>query len=192
MWEKLYTSSRPTQTSTYFSRRENIQIPSLPNKIVRKGNLISYQRVRTSDLALNRKKKASEAQLSPKRINLPKETQQPTNLKWKITHQESVTPSKHPRLENIIDPGDDEQFSKDIKKIHESKDQAHIEFSEELWREDEQLKQLYKTHMNQIKDLDIQGHSTRTYPRYLNDRQGSLVDNMETHQRNLPSSKLCF
>ena len=63
-------------------------------------------------------------------------------------------PSKDPGLENIIDLGDDKQFLKDIE-IHESQDQAHLEFSElyrEPWREEEQLKQLYKTHMNQIKD----------------------------------------
>ena len=73
----------------------------------KKDNPTSHQRVSTSKLALNRKQKASEAQLSHKIINLLKETQHPINLKWKITHQESVTPSKHPRLENIIDPGVD-------------------------------------------------------------------------------------
>ena len=126
---KLYTSSRPIQTSTYYSRRENVQMSSLPNKTARKDNLTSHQRVCTSDLPLNRKRKASEAQLSCiKRINLPKETQQSTNLKQKITHEEPVTPSKHPRLENIIDPDNDEQFLKDIE-IHESQDQAHIKFS---------------------------------------------------------------
>ena len=87
MWEKLYTSSRLTQTSTYYSWRENVQILSLPNKTARKDYLTSHQRVRTSDLALNRKRKASEAQLSPERINLRKETQQPAKLKRKITHQ---------------------------------------------------------------------------------------------------------
>ena len=65
MCEKLYTSSRPTQTSTYYSRRENVQMSSLPN-------------------------------------NLPIETQHPTNLKQKITHQEPFTPSNPPRPENII------------------------------------------------------------------------------------------
>ena len=95
MQETLYIE-RPPQTSTYYSWRENVQTSSLPNKTARKDNLISHQRVRTSELALNRKQKASEAQLSPKRINLPIETQHPTNLKWKVTHQELVTPSKHP------------------------------------------------------------------------------------------------
>ena len=83
-------------------------MPFLPKKTARKDNLTSHQRVRISELALNRKQKASEAQLSPERISLPIETQHPANLKWKITHQESVTPSKHARLENIIDPGVDE------------------------------------------------------------------------------------
>ena len=83
---------------------------SLPNKTARKDNVTSHQRVLTSELALNRQQKASEAQLLPKRINLPIQTQHPANLKWKITyvHQESVTSSKHPRLENVIDPGVDE------------------------------------------------------------------------------------
>ena len=71
-----------------------------PNKTGRKDNLTSHQRVRTSNLVLNRKRKASETHLSPKRINLPKETQQHTNLKRKITHQEPVTPSIHPRIDH--------------------------------------------------------------------------------------------
>ena len=80
-------------------------------------------------------------------------------------------PSKHPQLENIIGPGDNGQFSKDIE-IHESQDQAHIkvlELSRELWPEDEQLKQFHEIHMNQIKDQDIRGCRTRTYICYLND-----------------------
>ena len=82
---------------------------SLPNKTARKDNPTSHERVRTSQVALNRKQKAFEAQLSPKRTNLPIATQHYTNyLKWKITHQELVIPSQHPRLENIIDRGIDE------------------------------------------------------------------------------------
>ena len=34
--------------------------------------------------------------------------------------------------------------------------------------------------MSQIKDQEIRGRRTRTYLRYLNDRQGTLIDNMET------------
>ena len=34
--------------------------------------------------------------------------------------------------------------------------------------------------MNQIKDQEIQGRRTRTYLRYLNDQQGSLINNIET------------
>ena len=34
--------------------------------------------------------------------------------------------------------------------------------------------------MNQIKNQEIRGRRTRTYLRYLNDRQGTLIDNMET------------
>ena len=51
------------------------------------------------------------------------------------------------RLDNIIDPDDNEQFLKDIEK-HESQDQALIKFSQqygEPWHEDKQLKRLYKT-----------------------------------------------
>ena len=81
---------------------------SLPSKTARKYKLTSHQRACISELALNKNQKAPEAQLSPKRINLPIETQHPINFKWKITHQESVAPSKHPRLENITDPGIDE------------------------------------------------------------------------------------
>ena len=33
--------------------------------------------------------------------------------------------------------------------------------------------------MNQIKDQDIHGHQTRTYLCYLNNQQGSLIDNNE-------------
>ena len=190
MWEKVYTSSRPTQTLTYYSLRENVQISSFPNNTARKDNPTSHQTVCTSDQAINRKRKASKGQLSPKRINLPKETQQPTNLKQKITH----TPSKHPRLENIIDPGDDEQFLKDIE-IHENQNQARIEMSElsrEPWCEDKQLKQLYKTHMNQIKDLDIQGHRTGLIYIISTTDKATLLTTWKTHERNLLSLKSCF
>ena len=68
MWETL-DIKRPSQTSTYYSLRENVQMPTLPNKTVRKDNPTSHQRVRTSELAHNRKQRASEAQLSPKRIS---------------------------------------------------------------------------------------------------------------------------
>ena len=50
----------------------------------------------------------------------------------------------------------------------------------EPWGDDEQLKQLYKTHMSQIKNQEIRGRCTRTYLRYLNDQQGTLINNMET------------
>ena len=67
--------------------------------------------------------------------------------------------------------------------IQENQDQAHIEFSElyrEPWRNDKKLKQLYETHMYQIKDQVMQVHRTRSYLHYLNDHQRSLVDNMES------------
>ena len=104
------------------------------------------------------------------------------NLRRKIPYQDPVTPSKHPRLENIIDPDNNEQFLNDNQK-HENQDHAFIELSlryGEPWRDDEQLKQLYRTHMNQIKDQEIQGRRTQTSLRYLNDQQGTLINNMET------------
>ena len=112
----------------------------------KKDNLTSHQRVRTSDLALNKKRKSSEAQLSPKRINLLKETQEPSNLKWKITHQESVTPSKHPRLENIIDPGDVNNFQKTLKymKARTKHTPNFQNYPENYGEKTEQLKQLTK------------------------------------------------
>ena len=63
MGKDLYIE-RPSQISTYYLWRENAQMSSLPNKTARKDNPTSHQRVRTSELALNRKQKASEAQLS--------------------------------------------------------------------------------------------------------------------------------
>ena len=69
--------------------------------------------------------------LSPKKINLPKETQQPSNLRRKIPHQDQVTPSKHPRLENIIDSDDNEQFLNGIQK-HENQDHARIDFHNDM------------------------------------------------------------
>ena len=70
----------------------------------------------------------------------------------------------------------------DIEK-QENKDHAFIEFSQrygESWRDDEQLKQLYRTHMSQIKDQEIQCRRTRTYLCYLNDQQSTLINNMQT------------
>ena len=112
----------------------------------------------------------------------PEGTQRSSNLKRKISHQESVRHSKYPRPENVIDPDDNEQFFKDIEK-HENQNHAFIEFSErygEPWGDDLQLKQLYKTHMGQIKNQEIRGRCTRTYLRYLNDQRGTLIENMQT------------
>ena len=47
-------------------------------------------------------------------------------------------------------------------------------------RDDLLLYILLKTHISQIKDQEIRGRRTRTYIRYLNDRQGTLINNMET------------
>ena len=87
-----------------------------PYNTARKDNLTSHQKVHTksaSDQALNRKRKnETEIQLSPKKINLPKETQHPSNLKCKIAHQDPSSSPTYPRLEKIIDPGNDEQLLK--------------------------------------------------------------------------------
>ena len=112
---------------------------------------MSHQKTHTkssSDQALNRKRKASEAeaQLSPKKINVSKESQQPPSFKQKITHQEPPSSPKQLRRDNIIDPDDNEQFLNDIEK-HESQDQALIKLSQqycEPCHADEQLKQFTK------------------------------------------------
>ena len=70
-----------SQISTYYSWKENVQRSSLPTMNAIKGNSTLHSRVGTSELGLNRKQKASETRLSPKRFNLLLETQHPTNLK---------------------------------------------------------------------------------------------------------------
>ena len=75
-------------------KRSNVIFPN--NMTARNGNLTSHQKVCTRELTLNRKRKASEAQLSTWRINLLIETQHPTNLKQKLTHQEPATPFSDP------------------------------------------------------------------------------------------------
>ena len=91
-----------------------------PYKTTRKDKLVSHFDVHTgssSDQPLNRKhKNENKTQLSPKKINLPKETQQLSVLKHNISHQDPVTPSKHSRLENLIDPDHNDQFLNDIQK----------------------------------------------------------------------------
>ena len=163
-------------------REKSFECHLCPYKTARKDKLVSHQKVHTkasSDQSLNRERKnETKTQLSSK----SKETQQSPNLKRKMSHQEAVTPSKYPRLQNIIDPVNNEQFLNDIEK-QENKDHAFIEFSEqygEPWGDDERLKQLYKTHMGQIKDQEIRGRRTQTYLRYLNDQRGTLINNMET------------
>ena len=86
MWETLYIESS-SETSTYYWWRENVQNSSLSTKNAIKDNPTPHQKVRTSELGLHRKQKASEAQLLPKRFNLLLETQHPTYLKksWRQT-----------------------------------------------------------------------------------------------------------
>ena len=139
--------------------------------------------------SLNRKHKASqaEAQLSPKKINVSKESQHWSKLKWKITHQEPPSSPKQLRLDNIIDPDHNEQFLNNIEK-HESQDQALIKLSEqycEPWHEDEQLKHLYKTHMNQIKDQDNHGGQTRIYYVISMTNKAALSTTLKPSSKNL-------
>ena len=161
---------------------KSFECPLCPYKTARKDKLVSHQKVHTktsSDQPLNRERK-NETKAPPS--SKPKETQHPSNLKRKISHQDPVTSSKYPRQENIIDSDDNDQFLNDIEK-QENKDHVFIEFSQrygEPWGNDEQLKQLYKTHMAQIKDQEIRGRRTRTYLHYLNDQQGTFINNMET------------
>ena len=61
---KLCMSKDPLRHQHTIQGRENVQMSSLPNKTARKDSLTSHQRVRTSELALDRKQNASEAQLS--------------------------------------------------------------------------------------------------------------------------------
>ena len=158
------------------------ECPLCSYKTARKDNFILHQKVHTktsSDQVTNIEPKNYTKTHSSSES---KETQQPPNLKQKISHQESVEPSKYPLQENVIDTDDNEQFFKDIQ-MHENQNHAFIEFSKrygEPWGDDLQLKELYKTHMGQIKNQEIQGHRTRTYLCYLNDQRGTLIDNMQT------------
>ena len=62
--KKLYMSKDLLRHQHTIQGRENVQMSSLPNTTARQDNLTSHQRVRTSEVALNRKQNASEAQLS--------------------------------------------------------------------------------------------------------------------------------
>ena len=63
MQKTLYVDSS-SQTLTYYSWRENVQMSSLTNKTGRKGNLTSHQRVHTSKLALDIKQNAFQTHLT--------------------------------------------------------------------------------------------------------------------------------
>ena len=49
--------------------------------------------------------------------NLPIKAQQPSNLKLKITHHETVTPSKQPLPEYVIIPGAMNNFLRTLKHM---------------------------------------------------------------------------
>ena len=114
-------------------REKLFECPLCPYKTARKDKLVSHQKVHTktsSDQPLNREcKNETKTQLSSTKINLPNQTQQPSNLKRKISHQDPVTASKYPRQENVIDPVNNKKFLNDIEK-QENKDQAFIVFSQ--------------------------------------------------------------
>ena len=94
--------------------------PLCPYKTARKDKLVSHQKVHTktsSDQTPNiEPKNKTRTQFSYEKINLPNQTQEPSNLKQKISHQDPVTFSKYPRPENNIDPIDNDQFLNNIKK----------------------------------------------------------------------------
>ena len=104
---------------------KSFECPLCPYKTVRKDKLVLHQKVHTktsSDQAINGEhKNETKTQLSSK----PKESQQSSNLKRKISHQDPVRASKYSRQENIIDPVDNEQFLNDIQK-HENHNHACI------------------------------------------------------------------
>ena len=88
-----------------------------PYKTARKDMLVSHQKVHTktsSDQVTNIEPK-NETKTQPS--SKPKETQQRPKLKRKISHQESVRPSKYLRQQNIINPDDNEQFLYDIQDL---------------------------------------------------------------------------
>ena len=89
---------------------------SLTYKTARNDKLVSHRRVHTSGQGFNRKQKASKA-----------ETQEASHLKCKIPHQEPASSPKKSRLENSINPGNEDLFLKDIE-IHENQDHAFTEF----------------------------------------------------------------
>ena len=125
MRETIHASKRPTQTSTYIHGEKSFECPLCPYKTARKDKLVSHQKVHTktsSDQVTNIEPK-DYTKTHPS--SEPKGTQRSSNLKRKISHQESVRHSKYPRPENVIDPDHNEQFFKDIEK-HENQNHAFI------------------------------------------------------------------
>ena len=103
-------------------------MPLCPYRTARKDKLISHRKVHTKtscDQAFNREHK-NETKTQPS--SKPKESQQPSDLKRKISHRDPVMHFKYPRPENIIDPVDNERFSNNVEK-QENHDHAFGEFS---------------------------------------------------------------
>ena len=61
---KTYKSKHPLRHQHTIQGRKNYQMSSMTKKTVRKGNLISHQRVHTSELALYRKQNAFQTHLT--------------------------------------------------------------------------------------------------------------------------------
>ena len=129
--EKIFTYRHdlPKHQRTIHEEK-SFECPLCPYRTARKDKLVSHKKVHTkgsSDQALNRKEDLNLTKTQPS--SKPKESQQPSDLKRKISHQDKVRPSKSPRPENNIDPDDNEKFLNDIQK-HENQNHAFIEFSQ--------------------------------------------------------------
>ena len=82
---------------------KSFECPLCPYKTARKDNLILHQKVHTktsTDQTLNRKLNLNETKAHPS--SEPKETQHPSNLNRKISHQDPVRASKYSRQETLL------------------------------------------------------------------------------------------
>ena len=95
---------------------KSFECPLCPYKTARKDNLIPHQKVHTkiSSNQVTNVEPKNETKIQPS--SEPKESQHPSNLKRKISHQDPIMHFKYPRPENIIDPDDNEQVLNNIEK----------------------------------------------------------------------------
>ena len=96
---KLYTSKDLLRHEHAIGGDKKVKCHLCPYLTARKDKPVSHQKTHTNSSSfqsLNRKRKASEAelQLSSKKISVSKESQQLSNLKQKITHQEPTSSPK--------------------------------------------------------------------------------------------------